>query len=165
MKAGGIHIVPVIELEENLKSQLMLLKELQKLATQKKEALIQNNIQEIDNITIQEEKVLFSISNCEEARLACAEQFGKDMGKEPEKLTLAELALKYTQLSPVYRELKATMEELQEIQSINSQLIDQALKMVNFTVNLLTPNETNTYQRPTQKDTVISKLHLLDKRI
>ena len=153
------------DLKANLESHLVLLQEFRRLALLKKEALINNELQQLDIITSQEEQLLAQIGIVEKQRLAWANKFGAELGKQPEELTLAELSSRYPELNALYQEFKAITSELQEIHKVNAQLIEQALKIVNFSVGLLTPNEKSTYRRPSEKESVQAKLHLLDQKI
>ena len=157
--------IDIKELNENLQAQLSLYQEFNRLALLKKEALIHNKLQELDAVTLQEEQLLLQLGRIEEKRLDWIAQADQATVKNPEELTLAELTKTYPELSDVYTKLENTTAQLREIHNINSQLIDQALKTVNFTVNLLTPSETNIYKNPDQKETSTTKIHLIDQKI
>ncbi len=154
-------------LEDNLKRQVALYDELYTLGGYKQKALIKNNLQEIDSITVREEKLLIEAGLLEKERLLWAEQIGHDLGKIPEDLTLAELAEHYPNLQGVRRELDRVVVSLQEIHEINTQLLEQAMKVLEFTVGMMTHQEKNTYQHPTnlKENKANPKLHLLDRRI
>lgn len=157
--------VDIKELNANLLEQLILFKEFNRLALLKKDALIQNNLQELDAVTLQEEQLLLQLSVIEEKRLTLIAQVSETIGRDAVKLTLAELTQIYPELSSVYTELENIIEELRKVHNINTQLIDQALKTVNFTVNMLAPDDTNIYKNPEQKEASATKLHLIDKKI
>ncbi|MBC2723264.1 flagellar protein FlgN [Desulfosporosinus sp.] len=154
-------------LEDNLKCQVALYDELNTLGGHKQKALIKNNLQELEAITVREELLLLEGSRLEKERLLWAEQIGLDLGKAPEDLTLAELAEHYPNLQEVRKDLDRAVGALQGIHETNTQLLQQAMKVVEFTVGMLTHQEKNTYHHPTnlKEDEGIPKLHLLDRRV
>jgi len=157
----------LLNLEDNLKHQVALYDELNTLEGHKQKAIIKNNLSELEAITIREEQLLIEASRLEKERLLWAEQIGKDLGKAPKDLTLAELAEHYPLLQGVRLDLDRAVGALQGIHEINTQLLQQAMKVVEFTVGMLTHQEKNTYHRPTnlQEDERSPKLHLLDRRV
>lgn len=154
-------------LEDNLKRQAALYDELHGLEEHKQKAIMKSNLQELEAITVREEQLLLKAGSLEKERLLWAEKIGLEMGKPPEDLTLAELAEHYPVLQGVRLELDRVIRALQGIHEINTQLLEQAMKVVEFTVGILTHQDKNTYQRPTgQKDDEQQpKLHFLDRRI
>ncbi|HWQ43953.1 MAG TPA: flagellar protein FlgN, partial [Desulfosporosinus sp.] len=135
------------------------------LEQKKQKALIKNNLHEIELITAQQEPLLLAAGHLEKERLLWAEQIGRDLGKAPEDLTLAELAEHFPVLEGVRLDLDRVVGQLQEIHEINSQLLQQAMKVVDFTLGMLTHQEKNTYTHPSNKEHEGAKLHLLDRRI
>jgi len=153
-------------LNENLKRQVKLYEELNTLERDKQKALLKNNLQEIELITARQEPLLLGASRLEEERLQWAEHIGRDLGKAPEDLTLAELAEHFPVLDGVRLELDQVVGQLQEIHELNAQLLQQGMKVVEFTVGMLTHQEKNIYTRPSQKEHEGNRnLHLLDRRI
>ena len=79
---------------------------------------------------------------------------------------MAELAEHFPVLEGVRLDLDRVVGELQEIHEINAQLLQQAMKVVEFTVEMFTHQEKNIYTHPNQKENEEKvKLHLLDRRI
>ncbi len=152
-------------LNENLKRQVTLYEELHVLEREKQTALIKNDLQEIEQITARQEPLMLGASHLEKERLLWAEHIGRDLGKVPEDLTLAELAEHFPVLEKVRLDLDQVVGQLQEIHEINTQLLQQAMRVVDFTVGMLTHQEKNTYQNPSVKENEgTRKLHLLDRR-
>jgi len=152
-------------LNENLKRQVELYGALYDLELEKQKALLKNNIQAIDSVTARQDPLLLGASRLEKERLQWAEHIGRDFGKAPEDLTLAELAEHFPVLEGVRLDLDRVVGQLQEIHEINTQLLRQAMKVVDFTVGMLTHQEKNTYTHPKQKENEGTNLHLLDRRI
>ena len=153
-------------LNENLKRQVALYEEFNVQERDKQKALLQSNLHEIEEITAREEQLLLEASRLEKERLMWAEHIGRDFGKAPEDLTLAELAEHFPVLEGVRLELDRVVGSLQEIHEINAQLLQQAMKVVEFTVGMFTHQEKKTYTHPSRKENEGNvKLHLLDRRV
>lgn len=153
-------------LRDNLKRQVVLYEEFTNEEREKQRALIENNLHEIEAITAREEQLLLKASSLEKERILWAEHIGRDFGKAPEDLTLAELAEHFPVLEGVRLDLDRVVGYLQEIHEVNAQLLRQAMKVVEFTVGMLTHQEKNTYTHPRRKENEENgKLHLLDRRI
>ena len=152
-------------LNDNLKRQVTLYEELNELEQEKQKALIKNNLQEIELITAWEESLLLGASRLDKERLLWAEHISRDLEKAPEDLTLAELVELFPVLEGVRLDLDRVVGQLQEIHEINTQLLQQAMKVVDFTVGMLTHQEKNTYTHPNNNENEGTKLHLLDRRV
>lgn len=153
-------------LNKNLKQQVKLYEKLLSLEERKQKALIENNLQEIDTTTNLEEKLMCEAFLMEKERLQWASSIGRNLGKSPEDLTLADLAECFPSLNEVRCDLDQVVRRLQKIHVINAQLLEQAMKIVEFTVGMLTHQEKNIYTYPNRKENEGNqKLHLMDWRI
>lgn len=152
-------------LNENLKEQVEIYHETLNLEEFKQKALIKNDLQEIESITAQEEAMIIKVNRLEKQRLLWAEQIGLELGRVPEDLTLAELVEHFPVLEEVRLDLDRVVERLQEIHTINSQLLQQAMKIVDYTVGLLTHQESNTYTAPSKRENEEKKRQLMDWRV
>ncbi|MHB8125591.1 MAG: flagellar protein FlgN [Desulfitobacteriaceae bacterium] len=153
-------------LNDNLRLQAGVYAALNRFAEQKQQALIKNNLVELEAITVREEQLLLEASRLEKERLLWAEQIGLEMGKPPEDLTLSELAEHFPELREVQIELDNVVKQLSESHELNTQLLQQALKIVNLTASLMTQQEDTTYSNPQRKDiTSRSRIHLLDRSV
>jgi len=153
-------------LNENLKRQVALYEEFNAQERNKQQALLQNNLKRIEEITAREEQLLHQASRLEKERLAWAEHIGRDLGKAPEDLTLLELAEHFPILEEVRLDLDRVVGSLQEIHQLNTQLLQQSMKIVEFTIGMLTHQERKTYTHPSRKENEVTvKLHLLDQRV
>jgi hypothetical protein len=153
-------------LNDNLKLQADVYSALYKFAERKQQALINNNLVELEKITLAEEQLLFEASRLEKERLLWAEQIGQELNKPPEELTLSELAEHFPQFREVQIELENVVKQLIEVHELNTQLLEQALKIVNLTSALITQKEETTYANPQNKKSASrSSLHLLDRSV
>ncbi len=153
-------------LKENLRLQADVYAALYEFAQQKQEALISNKLVNLETITLNEEQLLRELSRLEKERLFWAEQIGNELGKPSEKLTLKELAAHFPELSGIQIRLEDLIKRLINVHESNTQLLQQALKIVNLTSSLLTQQEGTTYANPRRKDIVSrSRTHLLDRSV
>ena len=132
-------------LKDNLEGQAVVYKQLHALEQEKKDALIKNNIQDIETITAREQKLLRTVNRLEGERLSCVKEVAHALERTPEEMTLAELAESFPVLSGVRADLEQVVWQLREIQSMNAQLLIQAMRVVNYTLDLLTYEQGNTY--------------------
>lgn len=154
-------------LDINLKKQTQLYRELTELEKQKQESLVNNNIQQLETITVQEEKILHQLSRLEEERLHWAEFFGTETGKRAEDITLADLVESYPALKSVQTELEDQMLKLKDLHETNTRLLENAVDMVNFTIQSLTNEKQTTYTNPNDraKKKEEKKLNIIDRTI
>ncbi len=152
--------------ESNLKKQIQCYRQLTQLEKEKKQALVDNKIQEIEVITVKEEKILLEVSRLEEERLHWAEFFGKEMGKRAEDITLGDLEEAYPVLKDVRQEMEQQITDLRDLHEINTKLLESAVGLVNFTIETLTHEMRGTYSNPTEKAVKKkNQISLIDKSI
>lgn len=138
-------------LENNIKKQLDYYRQLIKLEKEKQQALVENVIKDIENITAQEEKILLEVGRLEEERLYWAEFFGKEIGKQAEEITLADLEERFPVFQTIGKELETEIAELKNLHDINKKLLENALNIVDFNLKLLTSEKETTYSNLSNK--------------
>lgn len=153
------------ELTENLRQQVLLLKEFSRLAKLKQEALLNHNIKQLDAVTLREEQLLGQVAVLQEARLTWGHQVAQELGTSPDQITLPELACRFPELRNVYTELTGIIDELRSVNEVNSELIRQALGLVNFSISLFTQDSPSVYNRPDKKQSQQAKIRLLDRSV
>ena len=133
------------KLKENLEQQVAVYKQLYALEQEKSGALVINDIQKIEEITAREGKFLKTAAGLESERLLCVKQIAGDLERTPEDLTLAELSERFPVLKGIRSELQQLVKDIRDIESTNAQLLIQAMRVVNYTLDLLTYEQSNTY--------------------
>lgn len=154
--------------ETNLQKQTQCYRQIKQLEKEKQQALVDNKVQEIEIITAQEERILLEVSHLEEERLHWAEFFGKEIAKKAEEITLADLQAHYPSLQTVIREFEIEVSQLKELHVINTKLLENAVNLVNFTLQSLTDERQNTYSNPVEKtgnQPKTKKISLIDKSV
>lgn len=129
-----------------LKEQIKGYQALLDLAQRKRLALIGNEIQTLDNLNKEEHSIIIGATKLERKRLEIISSLSGILGSGIESYTLQEMTEKAPepfqgQLSDVYQELNTIVDELNKINEENSNLIEQALKIVNFTINTIAQSE------------------------
>ena len=153
------------KLRDNLYQQAKLYEKLSELAKEKQKALIHSELSEIDRTTKLEEKLILDAGLLEQERLKWSEQIGKTMGKPAEELTLSELVDRFPELQDVQVYLEKVIHQLKEIHEVNTELLKQAIQIVNFTVDLLAKTEETTYGKTGNEVNQSKQLHFLDKSV
>ena len=163
---GGSTVPEIKQLNENLQQQAALYQELKQYAQKKQQALLRNDLQEIEATTIREEQLLLEATRLEKERLLWTERAARYLGKEPETITLKELAERFPELTDVRAELENVVMNLKEVNELNNQLLKQAMKVTNLTVSIMTaqPNG-STYNRPGEKESESKTVRFLDRSI
>ena len=157
----------ILQLNDNLKRQAALYNELKIYAQQKQQALIKNDLHTIEALTLREEQLILEASRLEKERLQWAEGIAKQLGKSPESITLSELAEHFPELKEVKKEMESVLTNLKEVNDLNTELIKQAIKVVDLTLSLITAQPQGTvYGRPGGKENEPKKdVHFLDRSI
>ncbi|UWG98302.1 flagellar protein FlgN [Dehalobacter sp. DCM] len=157
----------VADLENNLKQQITIYRRLVELEQEKQKALVENVIEKIDTITAQEETILLEVGHLEEKRLHWAEFFAKETQKNSDDITLTDLSANFPSLESVRIDLESVIGELRNLHEVNTQLLENAVKLVNFTVRLLTNDRQTTYSNPGDKGNRVqpNSLKVIDRSI
>ncbi|MDR3271126.1 MAG: flagellar protein FlgN [Peptococcaceae bacterium] len=153
------------ELNEILCRQVERYCELKILAENKQRALINNDIATLAECVAQEEQFILEAGALERERISCVKRYIDSHSENPEGLTLAELTQQYPELVELHQELKSVLEELQIMHESNKMLLNQALKLMNYTMSLFTQPDDHIYGRPGAKERNTAKLKLVDKKI
>ncbi|MFZ5945239.1 MAG: flagellar protein FlgN [Bacillota bacterium] len=129
-----------------LQEQLNEYKALLDIAAKKKQVLIGNDIKELDNLNKKEQEIIIRATRLENKRLQIIHTLSGYFSASVESITLKDLAETApqpfkSQLTPIYQELQKVIEELSQTNQENSSLIEQALKIVNFTINTIASSE------------------------
>lgn len=159
--------MPVIQLlHDNLTKQVEVYRELKELADLKQKAIMNQNLQELEAVIVREEQLILEVSHLEKERLLWGDQMSQIWGGSGEELTLSILTVRYPELNDVKQELETVVTGLMDVHELNTQLLQQAMNIVNFTVEMLTHQDKNIYQKPGKKENQgSSTLRILDHRI
>lgn len=147
-------------LEDLYKSQV----EMVELAKRKKQVLINGEIDELTKIIQQESNWIKRVGKLEEERLNIVEQFVNEKSIDNSNLTIKELTniiespKERAQLTAINEKLFAIIEELQQLNEINTQLIKQSLDYISNTLDsfIVDNKQPYTYNNPSDKQKSMS---------
>ncbi|NCD04331.1 MAG: flagellar protein FlgN [Clostridia bacterium] len=160
------------QLLENLIEQTNQYKILLGKAREKQQAIIQNNLEAIESLNKEEEKLIKDISTLESQRICHIENNPEIYGDDALSLTLEELKSRFPEgvqalIEKETKELMQVLGELRDTNSENADLLKQALRFVNVTINTITgADESNNYSKDKKREGAQSKArNLLDRKI
>lgn len=160
------------QLLENLIEQTNQYKILLEKAREKQQAIIQNNLEAIESLNKEEEKLIKDISTLESQRISHIENNSEIYGDDALSLTLEELKSRFPEgvqvlIEKETKELMQVLGELRDTNSENADLLKQALRFVNVTINTITgADESNNYSKDKKREGAQSKArNLLDRKI
>ncbi|MDR1531397.1 MAG: flagellar protein FlgN [Clostridiales bacterium] len=113
------------------------------LAKEKKEILVQNDVESLKKITSLENTLISRINRLEKKRLALMGDIATVLGRGAKALTLGALMEtvrgqnEYPALNAAAGRLRAAAGSLREINALNKTLVEQSLEYIDFALNLL----------------------------
>lgn len=148
------NITSLYDILENLTN---LHRALYTLAAEKKNALIEGDMNALTRITQQEQKIVKAIDAAEASRIELVKEIYAERNLPFIEGTLAELIKSLTgveekaKLTSYREELIRIVSELRSANELNQQLLDQSLSFVNMSLDLLTdsPEDDFIYRKPT----------------
>jgi hypothetical protein len=160
------------QLLANLTDQKNLYINLLEKAEKKQKAIIANDLESIEILNKEEEILIREISTLESDRINHIQDNPDLYGTDALSLTLDELKERFPQgmQALIDKETKALMEvlgKLKETNSENAELLQQALRFVNVTINTITGADAdNSYSKDKAKEGAKNKArNLVDRKI
>lgn len=157
------------KIEQNLQKQLAIYTELRDSAQKKQEALVKNQIKELDALVTREEMLIIEAGKLEVERNSLIEKIALELKIPIDEVNLSKLIINKPIMVKTQDELLTLVKDIQEIHSLNSELLKQAIMIVEFSLNLLTEQNEKTYTREMNKvekgKQKINKAFILDKSI
>lgn len=131
---------------EILEQQLEGYRQLLELAEEKQILLIGNDINQLDQLNKREQKLLLQLTKLENQRLQIVQSLEEQFGNPGVTMSLKEIVESapdpyQTSLNNIYIELNELIAKLDKLNQENAGLIQQALKYVNFTIDILAKDE------------------------
>lgn len=160
------------ELLKLLKNECSYYKELAKLAFQKKEVIIDNNIEELTELLEEDSKILDNIESLEVKRKKATSSLADSYNVNIDELNFEKIiglaAPEFKeQLKEIKGELLAVIEELHDQNEQNRLLINEAMKLNNFSLNLMMKMlepESKTYNPKQENQNKNRVIHLIDRK-
>ncbi|GAA4718659.1 flagellar protein FlgN [Brevibacillus fulvus] len=149
------------ELSPILDNLLRLHQALYTLAIEKRKVLLKNDIDTLNAITLQEQKLIKAIEAAEASRIERVEQLFKERNLPLSQRTLTDLIKsstnneEKTKLAAYREEMLRLIDDLRKENELNQQLLQQSLAFVNMSLDFFTddPVEDFIYKKPVQSAT------------
>lgn len=132
------------ELIETLSAEEIVYRELIPVEEDKTRAIIANDLDSLQDITVREHDLVDRTSALENRREQIAKDIATVLGKNPKTITLEQIAevLKnqpedQRKLQEVHDRLRQTVKRLQDINEQNKELLHEAIEMVEFNMNVI----------------------------
>lgn len=159
------------KLEDVLADILTLYQALLALSQKKKSVLVQGKADELNEMTKQEELLIFKISRLEKLRVGIIKQIITVRQLPNQPLTIAQVAAladaaTAKRLTELGQQLKAIAEALTPLNEFNAQLLQRAIAFINFNINVLSQSVSeSTYAPPTQPGKTGKSRVFLDQKV
>jgi flagellar biosynthesis/type III secretory pathway chaperone len=156
------------ELSEILTAQMEIYNLLLEIAAQKRGHLIKGSLEELNEVTKQEELYILQLGKLEEKRENCFSQLA-DQGGWDRNCSLQEVIPQLPEeeqnkLVQIQEGFAAIIEKLADLNQENTSLIQQSLRFINFTVDVLNEQSKPLYNA--EREVKIKQLNnLLDKKV
>lgn len=118
--------------------------ELVTLSNQKTELIIKADIEQLNEITTEEQAILDRLAGLEKKRTAVRRNMADVLNTTPDQLTLLHMAEMFAgkpeqqqQLTDLRENLRLTLIEVAKVNTKNEMLLRQAMEMLNFDMNLM----------------------------
>lgn len=135
---------------------LALYQNVLKLGYQKRDVLVENSVEELMEITKQEEILLLQLAKLDRIRQSVIQDLSQMYGLGDKKYTMYQLSEMTDQemiynLKEVDQELSKVVLELSQLNEVNKQLVDQGLLIANYSLNLLAQSTVGPTYHPNEK--------------
>lgn len=161
------------QLVQQLQQLLLIYRALFTFADEKKNAIVQNNVESINMITMKETKALKPVPELEASTRNLMTKLQRELGFRPKlKMTLSEMVQllidpKHKQeLAELQDDLTHMSERLKQANEHNQQLIQLSLEYVHFSLDAICGPEEDevTYKRPSPSTDVQRRTGIYDTR-
>ncbi len=154
-----------------LEQEYELYHELYKLASSKKEAIIENNVQELNNLIEKDEKVINSFNQLESERNQLLDDLKDNYNLETENLNYSRLIKELSdpwkeKMTQIRNKLLDVIDKLNQQNEQNKVLLKEAIKLNNFSYKMIAQilePDNKTYKKDKKdKDERIN--HIIDRK-
>ncbi len=136
------------QLVKCLNTQKFLYGELLKLSEEKRQAIVKNDINALNEIVDKEKELIAQLSAIENFRLKCSEKINKDLGLSGDS-TLADVIQKAEGTADVLegllKELSGVIKKLKGVNEVNNGLINMQLDYIDCVKGAFFTTGTNNY--------------------
>lgn len=156
-----------------MEEQIKVMSDLKALSQKKSLLLVDGNLEELDVLLRGEQALVWQMGKLEERRFRLQMETASDLKIHPSQLTLerllsavpAEFGSRCREVAEAYGE---TARSLSEVNQLNTELVQQAMAYVDFSLQLLgarSAASAQVYSAQGQRDPREAKLRRLDNRV
>ncbi|MDI6703161.1 MAG: flagellar protein FlgN [bacterium] len=143
----------LLQLRDVIVNENSLYKQLVDLSKEKKDVLLNRDIERLLMIISSEESLISKIQEFEDVRLGIIDNLAEVWQIPKSELNFKKIiSLSSVDLSSLYSEFLSTVQELKDLNEMNNQLIRDSLSFINYILNIIVPmQEDFTYGRVKKK--------------
>lgn len=124
--------------------------ELLELSKQKKEAILNNSVSELDKIVSREQALVSRVTQWEKARQRCVDELSVRTGRLASQIDFRSFCDAASpnlrgRLEELHTQMRQQLEELRKVNDINKKMIESRLDYVNFAIDAMTGGGSQAY--------------------
>lgn len=171
-RPNGLKHAAAEKLADILENENLLYIDAAAISVKKTDIIVHGKIEELDSLVKAEQAIIIKIGKLEGEREKAVNELSAELGLDLDGATLSDINAyldrdSYERLTSCQKSLAATLSGLKNTNETNSQLIQNALDYVNFSVNLIVTNQNTgaTYSRDGEEDSVGRRRNVFDVRL
>lgn len=132
----------IMELKNILEGQLEIYINILSLCKEKKEVLIKADVKKLEELIEKEQKLVLKIGELEDKRYDNLMKIKEEINDDVENINLTQLVKKLdpkneTNIVETQKEMSSILEQIEKLNQQNSLLIEQALKHIDQSINIM----------------------------
>ena len=139
----------LITLVEILEQENRIYKDLLEISKHKTDIIVEGKVSELDRMTGVGQKMVVNVGQLEKQREELIKDMARHLEMDAQEINMELIIdgvdgqLKERFLN-IKGEVTATLNELKQVNDLNSELIEKSLEYINFSIGLITDNSNNT---------------------
>jgi flagellar biosynthesis/type III secretory pathway chaperone len=140
---------------------LVVYQEILKSSYQKREVLVQSNVNELKKIMKQEETLFYQVTKLDKTSKSIIKEIAVIYGLTERESTLPQLVSiadedMVCDFKKIEQELYNVIRKITEVNVVNKKLVEQGLMIVNYSLNLLAQSSVGPTYHPNEKASFVS---------
>ncbi|HOM01326.1 MAG TPA: flagellar protein FlgN [Acetivibrio sp.] len=131
------------DLMDVLSQESKIYEDILEISKNKTDVIVKGKVSELESITNLEQSLIFKIGKLEESRENIVSEISDAIGINPSEITMSELEKHVDEnqaerLRDYKKHMSSIIEEIRDINEINSKLIKNSIDFIDFSINILT---------------------------
>ena len=155
-----------------LKQQISIYESILNLSKKKTDVIVAGKVAELENFVKMEQAIVMRVGKLEQQREEIATQLAQSLGINHSSFTIMQIAgrldkQQQDKLKEYQQKLSNILESLKEVNNLNSKLIQKSLEYIEFSMNIMTSNESsgNEYENKGNTRKIQNTNRLFDARM